>query len=156
MKLYVASSWRNSWHSSIILVLRENPELTVYDYRNPAPGDSGFSWGEIDPNWQSWTPEQYRKALKHPAAQRGYGHDINALRDCEACLLIAPSGRSASWELGYAQGAGKRTAVFIPEACEPELMYSECNLLVSFDEVRAWAAGGTIVTSPTSPATHSP
>lgn len=136
MKIYVASSWRNLLQPLIVKVLRSLGH-DVYDFRHPAPDNDGFSWSEIEPAWQNWTPEQYREALKHPVAARGYGFDIDALRNCDACVLVLPSGRSASWEFGYAMGQGKRAAVVMFDKCEPELMYREAEILTSLDELRA-------------------
>lgn len=110
-RVYVASSWRNRIQPLIVEALRSDGH-EVYDFRNPAPGVHGFSWSEIDPNWESWTPAAYRAALQHPIARRGYGYDIAGLRWCDVCVLVLPSGRSASWELGYAMGAGKPGIVF--------------------------------------------
>lgn len=86
-------------------------------------------------NWQDWTPEEYRTALQHPIAIRGYEYDITALRACDACVLVLPSGRSASWEFGYAMGQGKRGAVVQFGTVEPELMYREAEILTSMDEL---------------------
>lgn len=134
MKIYVASSWRNLVQPAVVLALRKCGH-EVYDFRSPAPGNAGFSWKTIDPEWQKWTPEQYREALRHPIARDGYALDITALRECEACVLVLPSGRSASWEFGYAMGQGKQGYVLSLENCEPELMYSEATILASFDEL---------------------
>lgn len=143
MKIYVASSWRNALQPSIVNVLRRSGH-DVYDFREPAPGVTGFAWSEIDPNWQQWTPAEYRDALQHPIAADGYRHDIDALNACDACVLVLPSGRSASWEFGYAMGAGKRGSVVMFEACEPELMYREAEILTSMTEVfRAYALTAT-------------
>lgn len=110
----------------------------VYDFRHPAPGNNGFSWREIHPDWENWTPQQYRNALEHPIAKEGFRHDITALNECEACVLVLPSGRSASWEFGYALGQGKKGAVVMFEKCEPELMYLGNPILTSPDEVLDW------------------
>lgn len=134
MKIYVASSWRNHLQPAIVMTLRRCGH-DVYDFRNPIPDGYGFSWAEIDPEWKNWTPTQYREALKHPIAERGYGFDIAALRDCDACVLVLPSGRSASWEFGYAMGAGKSGYVIQFEPCEPELMYREAKILTSMNEL---------------------
>ena len=104
LKIYVASSWRNTFQPDVVAALREDGH-EVYDFRYPAPGNKGFSWSEIDPHWKEWTPEQYREALSHPIAMAGYLLDSNALRTCDACVLVLPSGRSASWEFGYAMGS---------------------------------------------------
>lgn len=137
MNIYVASSWRNLLQPAIVLALRRCGH-EVYDFRKPdpkQPAEKGFSWAEIDPNWQAWTPEQYREALKHPIAERGYSFDINALKACDACVLVLPSGRSASWEFGYAMGQGKRGAVVIFDKAEPELMYREAEIITSMDDL---------------------
>lgn len=164
--IYVASSWRNRHQPGVVAFLRE-AGAEVYDFRNPKPDDHGFSWSEIDPDWQSWTPEQYRDALAHPIAARGFGFDLAALEACSACLLVEPCGRSAHLELGFAAGAGKHTAVwfdappatcpncdlelgtssserrscpmcFWSERCEPELMLKVSELLIGPLELRDW------------------
>lgn len=139
MKIYVASSWRNRIQPDIVEQLREAGH-EVYDFHHPEPGNDGFSWSEIDPNWRSWTTEQFRKALNHPIAVDGFTLDMNALRWCDACVLVLPCGRSAHLELGYAVGAGKKTiALALPEfgPHEPELMYRMLNAVcLSVDEVK--------------------
>lgn len=134
MKIYVATSWRNLIQPAIVHALRRCGH-DVYDFRHPAPDNKGFSWSEIDPNWQQWSPAEYRAALQHPVAERGHGFDMRALRDCDACVLVLPSGRSASWEFGYAMGQGKRGAVVMLEPCEPELMYRGAEIITTMDEL---------------------
>lgn len=134
MKIYVASSWRNMLQPAIVHMLRSSGHQ-VYDFRHPSPGNSGFNWCEIDPVWKEWTPEEYRDALQHPIAARGYSSDIDALRGADAVVLVLPSGRSASWEFGYAMGQGKPGYVVMLESCEPELMYREAKILTSTDDV---------------------
>lgn len=135
-RVYVASSWRNVHQGDVVAILR-GAGHDVYDFRNPRPGDRGFSWAEIDPSWQKWTTEQYRDALQHPIAKAGYASDIGALRDCEVCVLVLPAGRSACWEFGYAMGQGKHGVVFQPEPQEPELMFSEAEIVQSWTELAA-------------------
>lgn len=137
MKIYVASSWRNALQPSIVETLRAAGH-DVYDFRNP-PGGTGFSWRTIHPDWQNWTPEQYRDALEHPIAKAGFESDMNALRECDACVLVLPSGRSASWEFGWAIGNGKCGAVVMLEKCEPELMYLGNPILTTAAEIVDWA-----------------
>lgn len=138
MNIYVASSWRNILQPAIVSMLRSSGH-EVYDFRNPTPGNNGFGWRSIDGNWQDWTPTQYREALKHPIAKEGFELDMNALRKCDACVLVLPSGRSASFEFGWAIGNGKRGAVVMFEKCEPELMYLGNPILTTPDEVFDWA-----------------
>jgi len=133
-KIYVASSWRNLAQPGVVVALRRCGH-EVYDFRHPAEGNEGFSWSSIDEDWKNWTPEQYREALNHPIAVDGYAHDIQALRGCDVCVLVLPSGRSASWEFGFAMGQGKAGYVLMLEKCEPELMYRDAKILASFDEL---------------------
>lgn len=140
MKIYVASSWRNILQPAIVVMLRRCGH-EVYDFRNPAPGNNGFSWRSIDPNWERWTPDENRKGIEHPIAKAGFDLDMNALRECEACVLVLPSGRSASFEFGWAIGAGKRGAVVMFESCEAELMYRGNPILTTPDELFDWAGG---------------
>lgn len=123
MNVYLASSWRNGLQPAILAALRAAGH-EVYDFRNPAPGNSGFGWKGIDDEWLTWTPEQFRQALDHPVARAGFRLDMDALRACDACVLLLPCGRSAHLELGWAAGAGKVTAALMLEPSEPELMYS--------------------------------
>jgi len=73
----------------------------VYDFKNPRPGDCGFSWSEIDPQWQKWTAKQYVAVLDHPIAKRGFASDFNAMKWADTFLLVLPCGRSAHLELGW-------------------------------------------------------
>lgn len=66
---------------------------------------------------------------------RAHRFDIEALQACHVCVLVLPSGRSASWEFGYAMGQGKPGVVLTLDACEPELMYREAAIVTSLDEL---------------------
>lgn len=133
MKLYVASSWRNLLYPGIVHALRRIGH-EVYDFRHP-PGGTAFNWRELDPNFADWDADEYRAALRHPMARAGYESDIDALKACDACVLVLPSGRSASFELGYAIGQGKRGYVVQLDKVEPELMYSEATIITSMNEL---------------------
>lgn len=121
-RIYLASSWRNPRQPPVLQALR-GAGHEVYDFRNPAPGNTGFSWSAIDPQWLKWTPAQFRLALEHPIARGGFSHDMRALEGCDTCVLLLPCGRSAHLEAGWAAGAGKRVLVLAEGLHEPELMY---------------------------------
>lgn len=120
-KIYVASSWRNTFQPTMVEKLREQGHK-VYDFRNP-PKRKGFAWSDIDPDWLNWNTEQYRKALQHPKAQAGFDSDFNAMKDADVCVLVLPCGRSANAEAGWMKGAGKKVYVLQKQHEEPELMY---------------------------------
>ena len=88
-----------------------------------------------DPEWRQWSPHEYRRALLHPLAEAGFQKDMSALRWCDAVVAVQPFGRSASMELGWAVGAGKRTFLLVAEG-EPELMAKMCNhVCIDVDDV---------------------
>jgi hypothetical protein len=142
MRIYVASSWRNRKQITVVRALRDVGH-DVYDYRNPAPGNTGFAWSDIDPAWQTWTPDEFRRQLyADDSALEGFWLDYAAMKAASAFVLVLPCGRSAHLELGWAVGAGKFTCILLCEdGGEPELMYRMVNYLaVSIDEVASWIA----------------
>lgn len=121
-KIYVASSWRNHRQPDVVAFLR-NHGHEVYDFKNPAPGNTGFAWSSIDPDWQNWGPEGFREGLDHPIAQDGFGHDFRAMEWADQCVLVLPCGRSAHLEAGWFTGNGLPLTIYAPVPVEPELMY---------------------------------
>lgn len=145
-KIYVASSWRNEHQQEVVETLRRERHF-VYDFKNPGPGEHGFSWSEIDKNWQDWTPKQYTDALFHPIAEHGFDTDMDALKASDTCVLVLPCGRSAHLEAGYAVGAGLDVYIYMPPETkiEPELMYKMCSGI--FTDITALIARLSYATS---------
>ena len=134
-KIYVASSWRCEHQQKVVTALRKEG-YDVYDFRNPAPGNNGFHWSDIDQEWKGWDPNEFRMALKHKVAVDGYLRDFDALAEADATVLVMPCGRSAHLELGYAAGADQITGVLLTGPCEPELMYRLADFIsVGIDEL---------------------
>ncbi len=131
-KIYLASSWRNENQPALVEELRAFGH-EVYDFRNPAPGNTGFSWRALDLDWQRWTPERYlARVTASRVAAAGFALDKAALDWCDTCVLLLPCGRSAHLEAGYAAGQGKRVLVLLSaERFEPELMYLLCDGIVT-------------------------
>ena len=135
MNIYVASSWRNLSQPRIVHLLRDRGHQ-VYDFRHPAEDDNGFSWAQIDPDWQAWNSRAFPKALSHPLSEKGFTLDKEALDRADVVVLVLPCGRSAHLELGYAVGKGKLTAILLsPEQNEPELMYKMVDLITDDEAV---------------------
>jgi len=141
LRIYVASSWKNPHQPDVVSRLRAIPGTEVYDFRHPKPGNDGFAWEAVDPNWEKWTFKEYRAALEHPIAQEGFRFDQYALEQCDMCVLVLPCGRSSHLELGYCAGMNLMTAVYSPPGVpvQPELM----NLLADritddFAEIEEW------------------
>lgn len=133
----MASSWRNGYQPPVLDVLRHWGH-EVYDFRHPEPGNKGFDWKEIDGGWQSWTPAAFRAALQSPIARHGFELDAKATDWADTCVLLLPCGRSAHLEAGKLHGEGKELHIFMPEACEPELMYRWAKgIHLDLDELKA-------------------
>jgi hypothetical protein len=126
MRIYVASSWKNPWQPGVVRLLREAGHL-VYDFRHPTDppytadlatakvnDDALFSWKDVDSGCDTWSPDDYRRALQHPLAETAYASDMYALAWCDACVLVLPCGSSSHLELGVAYGQMKKTVVFFP------------------------------------------
>lgn len=141
-RIYVASSWRNPHQPAVVGALR-GAGFEVYDFRNPEPGHNGFAWGDMDRRWQEWEPKEYRDALSHPVAQKGFGLDFGAMEWADTGVLLLPSGRSAHIEAGYFNGAKKHLYILLLEPQEPELMYLMADgICLSVDELVSALAEG--------------
>ena len=138
MKIYVASSWRNEERQQAVVKALRAVGHEVYDFRNPRPGNHGFSWSAIDSNWKSWTAAEQIAAYDHELAVLGLDLDFSAMHWADACVMVQPCGRSAALELGWSIGAKKLTAVLMSEGQEPELMIRLADVLVtSIDDLIA-------------------
>lgn len=139
MRVYVASSWRNQFQQEVVTVLRSDGH-EVYDFRGPGDGwgmngggPGGFAWSEVDADWLKW-PEnvpKYLAGLEHPRAIEGYLRDMDALRSADACVMVMPCGPSASMEMGWACGAKRFVAVYIPALREPDLMVKMADIVTN-------------------------
>lgn len=125
-RIYVASSWRNAFQADVVTALRQQGH-SVYDFKNPGPGNNGFAWSEIDPNWMEWRAPEYIKALDHDLAKKGFASDFNAMKWADTFVLVLPCGRSAHLEMGWAVGMGKQTIILTRDGEEPELMARMCD-----------------------------
>lgn len=135
--VYVASSWRNRHQPTIVRSL-EDAGYDVYDFRNPIPGNYGFSWKECGTEEELKDPSTYRdKILESQPAKRGFAYDMSALQRAFATVLVLPCGRSAHLELGYAVGMRQRTIVLLDTPLsEPELMYKMVDrICITISEV---------------------
>lgn len=123
LRIYLASSWRNEYQPTALAALRAVGH-EVYDFRNPAPGNTGFGWKQCDPELkENLTADRMRRVLGHPVAQAGFDLDFGAMKWADVCVLLLPCGNSAHLEAGWFAGQGKQVVVFAPEIREPELMY---------------------------------
>ena len=136
-RIYLASSWRNEQHQTVVAALRALGH-EVYDFKNPGNGKPGFSWKQVGYDTDfikngDVAPEDiaiYLGALKKPRAVEGFNADHDAMLWATAFVLLLPCGRSAHLEAGWAAGAGIPTHVVLStDKFEPELMYLLCDYI---------------------------
>lgn len=152
--VYVASSWANPMQPGVCAALR-SAGVDHYDFKRPSPGEDGFHWSEVMDSYekvkrlpgqseQLADQDDYLKALQHPAAEHGYRRDFDAMERADAFVLVLPCGRSAHLELGWAVGAGKRTAILLDGDLNdgkvtPELMYKMVDYIApSLFDLLGW------------------
>ena len=149
--VYVASSWRNQFQPAVVAALHV-AEIDCYDFKNPE-GGTGFSWKEVKAgstpgvagkgsDWES--VDDYLAMVNHPRAIEGYVADFAAMEKADTFVLVLPCGKSAHLELGWAVGAGKRTAILLEDPVEPELMYRMVDhLSPNIPDLLAWMDGAS-------------
>lgn len=149
--VYVASSWRNLMQPAVCATLQA-AGIAHYDFKNP-PNGTGFSWREVKTaerasisvhsigakgsDWER--TDEYLSMIEHPRAIEGFTADFDAMKRADTFVLVLPCGKSAHLELGWAVGAGKRTAILLEDPVEPELMYRMVDYLApSLSDLLGW------------------
>lgn len=98
--------------------------------RRFAAPKKGSDWEEVD---------EYLRMVAHERAIEGFDEDFGAMQKADTFVLVLPCGKSAHLELGWAVGAGKRTAILLEDPVEPELMYRMVDYLApSLFDLLGW------------------
>jgi len=116
MYVYVASSWKNFYHTAVCAALK-SAGIDHYDFKH-----EGFSWTQVNADAHK-DYDTFLEVLVDPVAEKGFGRDFEAMQRATHFILVLPCGRSAHLEAGWAIGHGKPTAIYIPEFDGPDLMY---------------------------------
>ena len=69
MTLCIASSWKNLYYPAVVEEFCQ-AGFQVLDWMNPRPGEKGFSWSAVDPDWREWGTEERQQGLQRPNALR--------------------------------------------------------------------------------------
>lgn len=138
-RIYLASSWRCELYLPMLSLLRTWGH-DVYDFR-----DRGFSWSDVDESWdgEETSVHNIKPLLDNAISLRAWHRDLSALKMADTLVLCLPCGSSAHAEFGYAVGAGKSTAVVVPESGEvrPDLTWLLADIITGdTDTLRYWLA----------------
>lgn len=103
------------------------------------PGDDPVTWRHVGTRYAAcgiggafampkkgsdWEQaDEYLRMIDQPRAVEGFDADFAAMQKADTFVMVLPCGKSAHLELGWAVGAGKRTAILLEDPVEPELMY---------------------------------
>jgi len=108
--------------------------LSMTRFAEPGAKPKGSDWERAD---------EYLRMIEHPRALDGFTADFGAMQRADAIVMLLPCGKSAHLELGWAAGAGKRTAILLENPVEPELMYRMVDRMVqTVDELVSWLQAG--------------
>lgn len=140
MNVYLVGSLRNNTIVSVAQHLT-GAGLSVFS--------EWFSAGpEADDHWQKHQKalgRNYREALASPAAQNTFWFDVRHLRHADMVVQVMPSGKSASYELGFAAGLGKPTFILMDEPAKTDrwdVMTLFAGLPIREADIGQWRAPG--------------
>lgn len=122
MKFFIASPWRNKDTVRALAAALTQRGYAVYSYldsgANLATGRSvvdelkAFSHSMTD--WED-----------NPFIAKIFESEMQALRECDAVILLAPAGHSSLTEAGIAYGMGKKV-MLVGLVDHPEIVYRMC------------------------------
>lgn len=126
----VPTTWADRWASPRFCG-ECNRRVTSHGFDGFEQSADGQAWirethaaRQIKAKGSDWElVDEYLRMVSHPAAIAGFDADFAAMERADTFVLVLPCGKSAHLELGWAVGAGKRTAILLEDPVEPELMY---------------------------------
>lgn len=142
MKIYLASSWRNTFYPRVLNELRAAGH-EVYSFRE---ANSSFRWVEAGIDADECKFTDFAFAFGDTVVLEAFENDKHALDSCDALVLLLPCGNFAHLEAGYVAGLGKRVYVLLEPVLRPELMYLLSNrLYVRLDALIEALEAGEVV-----------
>jgi hypothetical protein len=137
-RIYLASNFKNRDYPAILTALRDAGHH-CFDFRSDDNAATfGSDQGYVDPNWAKYTPDAIRKF--EPTAVACFSRDYNALSWASVVVGIYPAGISATAEVFWAAGQGKRVIIYLGSGSRGELMFGllgHGNIVTSIPELLA-------------------
>lgn len=112
--IYLVGSLRNPNVSAVAVTLR-NADHEVIDDWAAAGRDADDMWKE----YEQARGRTFIEALDGLAANHVFDFDYRELQRAEAVVLVAPAGKSAHLELGFALGQGKKGYYLLEKDADP-------------------------------------
>jgi len=139
MRLYLIGSLRNPAVQSVAAELRRAGHEVFDDWQ--AAGPEGDDWWK---KYEQARGRTYKEALYAPAAVNIYEFDKRNIIASAAVVLVAPAGKSAHLELGWALGKGREGYILLdPEVDRWDVMYQfATGVFNTVDELVEHLKGG--------------
>jgi len=119
-KVYLIGSLRNPDIAPLAIRLRTAlPGVEIFDDWLCAGEHADDAWRDHEKN-AGFT---FLEALERPAARHVFAFDKKHLEQSTAVVLIAPAGKSAHLELGWALGKGKPGFILVDDPERWDVMY---------------------------------
>jgi len=133
MKIYIASSWKNSEMAFSVAVYLRKKHFDVDVFCDNTTGRYVFHWSEmLLSDDKSISKLNAITFLEDERSQRAFREDKKWLDWCDACVLVLPAGNSAHLEAGYTKGQNKKLIIYAPLGFpqgEFDVMYGFADLL---------------------------
>lgn len=128
MKIYIASSWKNTKLACKVAVRLINAGHEVDAFFDDSGGRYVFDWREIAKDKNKLNAMSF---LKNEKAQKAFKEDKKWLNWCDACVVVLPAGNSTHLEAGYAKGKNKILIIYSAKFSKGEfdVMYGFADLL---------------------------
>lgn len=138
MKIYIASSWKNTKLACKVAVHLINKGYEVDAFFDDSDGRYVFDWREIVKDKNKLNAITF---LADKRSQKAFREDRKWLDWCDCCVMILPCGNSSHLEAGYAKGRGKKLIIYsvkFPRG-KFDVMYGFADLLTEeIEEVMAF------------------
>lgn len=129
MKIYIASSWKNTRLACKVAIYLINKGHRVDAFFDNSSGRYVFDWREIEKDRNKLNAVSF---LRNRKAQKAFKEDKKWLDWCDCVVLVLPAGNSSHLEAGYAKGKGKILIIYHPTRFpkgEFDVMYGFADLL---------------------------
>lgn len=135
MKIYLASSWKNSEQlNALAYDLRGHIHL-VDCFCDSASGRHVFSFDKLG----DISLMNNLTIREEDKVKEGFKMDKSYLDWCDCCVMLLPCGKSAHLEAGYAKGSGKELIIFSPGGFpfgDIDVMYGFADFITnSYDDL---------------------
>jgi len=109
VKIYIASSWKNTRLACKVAIYLINKGHKVDAFFDDSDGRYVFNWKEIVKNKNKLNAITF---FKDERTKKAFKEDKKWLDWCDCLVLVLPAGNSSHLEAGYIKGQGKILIIY--------------------------------------------